>query len=251
MKEELLELTPKRFLCPYCGEWHEWNKIHALRYYNSSGNSARFKCSNTPSGYDAGDYRIFFEGGYCYYTTESRCGRAYLALEGKIEIASITESIDKHIVTFGVPFKPHDDVGSEPCAKCAIRHVCNVVNLADKGYFRVIEINLGFEFDYDELERRAIARCEASEMQERELKECENSVKSKEQSLQERKSALKIKEVEKRQHQEQHTKQQMQDWEIQKAVQQLNQDFCRFREMRERERQERENSVKIKEQSLY
>ena len=195
MEKELLNLTPKRFLCPYCGEWHEWDKTHELGYYDSSSYKAQFECSNAPSGCNAGDYRVFFQDGYCYYTTERQCRRARLDLEGKIAIASITESADKPIVTFKVPFKPYSDVGSGRCSDCISRHVCTVVNLADKGYSQDMEITFGFEFeqsDYDKLAKSAILA-----RKERELQERENAVKGKEQSLQERESALRAKELEK------------------------------------------------------
>lgn len=203
MKKELLNLTPKRFLCPYCGEWHEWNVTRELGYYTVF-HPPDLKCSKALNFFDSYGYKVFFKGDYCYYTTKRLCGMARLDLGGTIEIASITESEDKPIVTFKVPFKPYSDVGDPVyCLHCRLRHVC----ITDKGYSQDMEITFGFEFeksDYDRLAKSAILA-----RKENELKECENAVKGKEQSLQERESALRAKELEKQQHAEQPAKQEI------------------------------------------
>ena len=42
MERKLLNLIPKRYLCPYCGEWHEWSKSHSLGDYKFF--TAQFSC---------------------------------------------------------------------------------------------------------------------------------------------------------------------------------------------------------------
>lgn len=192
MEKELLNLKPKRVLCPYCGEWHEWDKIHELGYYDSCKCKARFWCPDVPSDCNEGDYRVFFKDGYCYYSTEQQCLIGGLNLEGKVAIASITESADNPIVTFKVPFKPHWKVGGFICSGCGTSHICNILNLADKGNSEDMEITFGFEFeqsDYDELAQSAIL-----ERKKRKLRELENAMRAKERELQERENVLKDKE---------------------------------------------------------
>lgn len=179
VEKKFLNLTPKRFLCPYCGEWHEWTEPHELGYYDSISYKTSLVCSNAPIGCNKGNYEIFFHNGYCYYTTERQCGRARLELDGRIAIDSIIESVGEPTVTFKVPFVPYSNVGSDCCSDCRSMHVCNVVNLADKGDTHNMEITLGFEFeqsDYDKLAKSAILA-----RKERELQERENALKGKEQ----------------------------------------------------------------------
>lgn len=187
MERRLLDLKPKRFLCPYCGEWHDWDKEKALGYYDSNSYKAIFVCSDTPVGCNKGNYRVFFEDGYCYYITAEKCIRAGLNLNGKIAIADITESIDEPIVTFKVPFKPYSSVGSERCKDCKEVDVCNVVKLADKGYYPNMEITLGFEFEQFEYEKYANAG--ALVRRNRELKERESALKSKEEEFESKQQA--------------------------------------------------------------
>ena len=89
MDQKLLNLIPKRFRCPYCGEWHPWDRIYELGCYDSKRQCAQFECANGTPGYDNGDYRIYFSDGYCYYSTSPICGKARQVITGKIPIDSI------------------------------------------------------------------------------------------------------------------------------------------------------------------
>ena len=189
MDQKLLSLTPRRFLCPYCGEWHEWNHAHELEYYDSRQYSAKLECSNAPRGCNKGDYRIYFSNGYCYYSTDPICRWANQSIEGKIPISSIIESTDKPSVTFKVPFTAKNDVGSYECSHCDYENECICVKLGDKGDNRHMTITFGFEFEQSDYEQFFLARKE-KELQEREqaidsreraLKELEDAVASKEQ----------------------------------------------------------------------
>ena len=78
MEKELLNLTPKRFLCPYCGEWHAYKKCE-LGYYDSSSNEAFFTCDKAWTRactlFNDAQYRIYFYGGYLYYAMAWMCKR--------------------------------------------------------------------------------------------------------------------------------------------------------------------------------
>ena len=156
MNPKLLKLKPKRYLCPYCGEWHEWELNYPLEVYDGEVYEASFICSNQPIGCNKGKYTIFFRDcndydfDYCFYSTEPLCKRANFELEGKIKIKAITESSDEPRVTFKVPFKPRKTVGTYECLDCDSRRVCNLVSLSDAGYDDHMEIPFGFEFDRDD-----------------------------------------------------------------------------------------------------
>ena len=204
MEKEFLNLTPKHFLCPYCGEWHEWTEPHELGYYDSSNCEAAFECSNAPSGCNKGDYRIYFYEGYLYYSTERMCGRANQAMNGRIPISSIVEDPDRPIVTFNVAFTSNSDVGRYECSDCRFKEQCNLVRLGDKGDNCHMTITFGFEFeqsDYNKFSKVAqLAR------QER-----ENALKGKEQSVQERESALRTRELEQQRQEEQSAQQEIKE----------------------------------------
>lgn len=182
MDRKLLILTPRRFLCPYCGKWHEWNRNHELGYYDSESYQAKFECSNAPSGCAKGNYRIFFYEGYCYYSTDCICRNADQSMEGAIPISSIIESTDKSTVTFEVPFTTRKDVGRYECSDCRYKDECICVKLGDEGDNRHMTITFGFEFeqsDYNQLKAAILAHKE-KKLQPA-LKEREDAVVSKEQ----------------------------------------------------------------------
>ena len=189
MERKLLELTPKRFLCPYCGEWHEWSERYELGYYDSPSYVAKFTCSNTPIGCNDGNYRIYFYNDYCYFSTDSICGRAQQSMEGKILISSIIESADKPIVTFEVEFTAANNVGTYECSSCSYGSVCNFVKLGDKGDKRHMTITFGFEFDKNDYDR--IAKSALLARKEKELEEREATLELKETELESREALLK------------------------------------------------------------
>jgi len=196
----LLGLTPKRFLCPYCGKWHEWewnqsyewSKSLNLGYYNSNQRIVWLKCPNASNDYYPGNYGIFFKDRYCYYIIKNQCVKASLDFEGKIEISSITESSDKPIVTFKVPFTPNRPVGSEVCSDCSTRHKCHLVLLDTNNYNDYKQITFGFEFEESEYNKYANVAILAHK--EKKLQECKQAINSKEHALREHKDAVVSKE---------------------------------------------------------
>ena len=221
MEKGLLGLTPTRFLCPYCGEWHDWNSYHKLGHYDLK---TIFNCPNIPSNSYRGCYIIYSYGDSLNYSTLKICERAKQVMSGEIPIDCIIEHSDKPIVTFSVPFTADSPVGSTICRTCEYVDHCNCVKLGDEGNNLDMTITFGFEFeqsDYEKFAKAGKLMCKARELQEREhalksneqsLQERENALKDKEQSLQERESALRTGELEQQQRQaEQSTQQEIKE----------------------------------------
>lgn len=188
MDERFLKLSPIRYLCPYCGEWHEWEQFHELGFYNSSSYKAKFECCNSPTGCNSVDYSVYFESGMCYYSTERMCRRADQSMSGSIPISSIMERSDEPIVIFDVEFTSNSDVGRCECCDCGYRNKCNCVKLGDKGDHRHMKIPFGFMFeqsDYDKIYKEKYLAKKEQELQER-----ENALRSKEEELQARENAI-------------------------------------------------------------
>lgn len=192
MDPKFLSFTPKRFRCPYCGEWHNWNEEHELGYYDTEICEAQLQCSNVPYGCNKGDYRIYFWNGYCYYSTDSMCGRAAQSIKGKIPISSIIESTDKPTVTWEVAFTSKNDVGSYECSDCRYKDECICVKLGDEGDNRHMIITFGFEFEQSDYNK--FAQVAALARKEKELQEREQAIDSKERALKEREDAVTSKE---------------------------------------------------------
>lgn len=150
MDQKLLDLTPKRYLCPYCGEWHDWKLSHKLGYYDSPAYKAELGCENQLSSCRHREMQVFFSEGYCYYKTIPTCYRAMFDIDSKILIEDILESSEEPRVTFVANFVADSDVGRINCSDCDSRNVCLICKLGEES--RSMHITFGFEFeqsDYD------------------------------------------------------------------------------------------------------
>ncbi len=169
MDEELLTITPKRFLCPHCGEWHTWlpdglSLPFQLGEFNSRGEAARLKCIK--SSKNMCDIYFDFTLERCYYNIELH-DKIYYNVYGSVKIADIEEGLEEPRATFKV-------------------------NLSKFLQFEGGEITLGFEFDlsdYKSVSDKFNLACE-----ERELNEFEEVLKNREKSLNSLKKELQEKE---------------------------------------------------------
>lgn len=189
MNEKLLKLTPQRYLCPYCGEWHEWEG-NSLDWYDTPSYTAEFSCPSCPGRRSIGKYAIYILDGYCNYEVESVCSSSQ-SIKGKIPISSIQESLEYPIVTFNVNFTAERDIGRSrysDCSGCTFSGYCNSQKLGEQGDGRNIEITLGFEFKQSDYVKFATISILARK--ERELKKRETNLQKKEQSLQKREMDL-------------------------------------------------------------
>ena len=193
MLRELLKLKPRRYCCPFCGEWHGWQLSHELGYYNSACNKAELTCKREI--YDSYSNRkmfIYFYDDYCYYETIPTCTRGYLEIKDKIPIEDIVESSKRHSVTFTVPFITKYNVGKDKCEICDGRDTCLMCKLEDEKGSQCMHITFGFEFDKSDYNGSAILKAKIAtlnakiatfERQEKELQERERVIESKELAL--------------------------------------------------------------------
>ena len=164
MKLKILELIPKSFLCPYCGEWHSWSFPHELGYYDSKKNPAILVCPYYQYGYAGvpvskmtqNKMLVFFDDNGLHVSTVSSCTRGYFNISTTISINDIVESSDEPRVTFSVPYTPSNEKGRIECFGCfGIHQQCLIYELDES---RQKQITSGFCFwqsDYDEFVKSA------------------------------------------------------------------------------------------------
>ena len=192
MNQKLLDLVPKRYLCPFCGEWHDWGLSNELGYYDSPSYKAELGCERQLSGCRHREMHIYFSDVYCYYRTIPTCSRGHLDIDNKIPIEDIVESSKEPRVTFAVPFTAYSDVGRSECSDCDSRDICLMCKLGDENNSRHMHITFGFEFeqsDYEKFSKAAFFARKKKELQER-----EQAINRKERTLKEREDAVGSKE---------------------------------------------------------
>ena len=167
MNPKLLKLKPKRYLCPYCGEWHEWELSNPLEDYDGeeweiydswegeyvvSTGVADLRCPNDLEDYDDRHIYFRFKEGKCYFKTFSECD-SKKEIDSRILINDIVESDKKPRVIFHVPFTSETEVNNMSCEDCGSKDVCIVCKLGEKNDGYHMEIPFGFEFDKDDYMR--------------------------------------------------------------------------------------------------
>lgn len=149
MNKAFLRLVPKRYLCPYCGEWHENQEDLSLDYYDAPFGCADWKCPTAEKYLEGGSYSFHFDYDDFWYATEPLC--RVRGLDGKVPISDFSESEDKPIVTVDVEFKSDRDISIYTCTTNC-REFCNYFKSV-KSDKRSMTITLGFEFDKEDYER--------------------------------------------------------------------------------------------------
>lgn len=192
MNQKLLDLIPKRYLCPFCGEWHDWGLPYELGYYDSSSYKAELGCERQIVGCKNREMHIYFSDGYCYYRTIPTCSIGNLNINSKIPIEDIVESFKEPRVTFAVPFTANSDVGRRECSDCDGRHVCLMYKLGNENNSRYMHIRFGFEFEQSDYEK--FSKAAFLVRKEKELQEREQDINRKERALKEREDAVGSKE---------------------------------------------------------
>lgn len=139
MKEDLLDLVPKRYLCPFCGEWHYMRRALELSSFDSEEEEETLYCESERYYRNNNEMKIYFADGKCHYRTLHDCKNYDLKLQGSIPISDILESSDKPQVTFSVPF-----TAKKFCSAC---QMCKLSEIGDGCQ---MDIKFGFEFGQSE-----------------------------------------------------------------------------------------------------
>lgn len=149
MNPKLLKLVPKRYYCPFCGNWHEWDrKKGELAQYDSNFNLMWCYCKKIPKNAQCNiKTGFFFTNSKIFYFTETMCNR----VKGYYPISSIEESMNCPQVRFTVDFTAQSRGELlDMCVKCGFINECNFRILGYTGDGPHMKITFGFEFDPDE-----------------------------------------------------------------------------------------------------
>lgn len=183
MDKGLLNLTPTQYLCPYCGEWHNWYLPNKLGYYDVL-DPAVLECDRQLPLCRYRETHIYFSNGYCYYKTVPTCSPGNLDINSQIPIEDIVESSEEPRVTFAVSFTTDGDVGKKgDCQDCCSRNICLMCKLGDENNSRHMHITFGFEFEQSDYEK--FSKAFFLKRKERELQERKDVLSQKELELQE------------------------------------------------------------------
>lgn len=153
MNEKFLGLTPERYLCPYCGQWHDWPKdtypFYLGCYDIKWKDNVKLTCTQAGPFDLRGYYKFYIMNGSLYYEIQDLCRRYRTELEGRIAISDIVESCEGPFITFECPVQISSPIGPKHCAECKEKCVCATYQQAVETGSQDTKIRFGFKFDED------------------------------------------------------------------------------------------------------
>ena len=192
MNERLLQLRPKWYLCPYCGQWHEWKDSEKLAYYDGSNDVAVLPCINFKKDM-WGNERVLncsFNEENCWFLLDA-CDSDWI-----VDIPNIQEEPEKARITLTVNLDIEYVTDTRRCQECR-KNGCIILKLAkERGDNEEIPIQLGFEFDPEEYAqcseegRKYKERQEATKLRGQEKQRRESAVEERKKAVQKHETAV-------------------------------------------------------------
>ena len=153
MNPKLLDLVPKRYLCPACGSWHFWCHL-STSLNNCSKNPVCLSNSLAiPSACSARNLKVSVSENDFILKTDMLCKYSDIKLDAHIPIDSVQEDSNNSRILFSIKHHLHkeNEISYKECDGCDFTGKCNILRLHSKNPNRnYIEIPLGFEFDKSE-----------------------------------------------------------------------------------------------------
>lgn len=135
---KILRLTPKRFFCPLCGDWHKWEG-NTLQSYNE----------DNPYEYDCDDVHLIFwcDEDYCINIHSSKlCDKIDSFINAEIFFEDIECDAKEHVIKFSTCIYTDEIVCSDECDCC---DRCNLPSIGDKRCDDENEFKLELEFKFE------------------------------------------------------------------------------------------------------
>ena len=214
--KRILRLTPKRILCPLCGEWHDWEgkTLQSYDYYNSY----KYECNDETVS-------IWVDGDHIRIYSDSPCNK--LNSEINVDADLLDMEYDGTDPVIKIPFSLEADeiICESECEDCEYCDCCNFATIGDNRDDDEDEYNFELEFKFEFASRYFNKYSEAAREEKlRQQREAEEAKRQEELARQHEAEEAKRQEELARQHEAEETKRQ--------------EDIARQREAEEAQRQE-------------
>ena len=138
--KRILLLTPKRILCPLCGEWHDWEgkTLQSYDYYNSY----KYECNDETVS-------IWVDGDHICIYADSPCDK--LNSEINVDADLLDMEYDGTDPVIKIPFSLEADeiICKSECEGCEYCDCCNFATIGDNRDDDEDEYNFELEFKFE------------------------------------------------------------------------------------------------------
>ena len=139
--KRILLLTPKRILCPLCGEWHDWEG-KTLQSYDEYYNSYKYKCNDETVS-------IWVDGDHIRIYADSPCDKLNSEINVYADLLDMEYDGTDPVIKIPFILEADEIICKSECEDCEYCDCCNFATIGDNRDDDEDEYNFELEFKFE------------------------------------------------------------------------------------------------------
>ena len=138
--KRILRLTPKRILCPLCGEWHDWEgkTLQSYDYYNSY----KYECNDETVS-------IWVDGDHICIYADSPCDKLNSEINVDADLRDMEYDGTDPVIKIPFSLEADEIICESECEDCEYCDCCNFATIGDNRDDDEDEYNFELEFKFE------------------------------------------------------------------------------------------------------
>ena len=138
--KRILQLTPKRILCPLCGEWHDWEG-KTLQSYDEA-NSYEYECNDVTVS-------IWVDEDHIHIYADSPCDKLNSEIDVDADLRDMEYDGTDPVIKIPFSLEANEIICESECEDCKYCDCCNFATIGDNRDDDEDEYNFELEFKFE------------------------------------------------------------------------------------------------------
>ena len=138
--KRILQLTPKRILCPLCGEWHDWEG-KTLQSYDEA-NSYEYECNDVTVS-------IWVDEDHIHIYADSPCDKLNSEIDVDADLRDMEYDGTDPVIKIPFSLEADEIICESECEDCEYCDCCNFATIGDNRDDDEDEYNFELEFKFE------------------------------------------------------------------------------------------------------
>ena len=138
--KRILQLTPKRILCPLCGEWHDWEG-KTLQSYDEA-NSYKYECNDVTVS-------IWVDEDHIHIYADSPCDKLNSEIDVDADLRDMEYDGTDPVIKIPFSLEADEIICESECEDCEYCDCCNFATIGDNRDDDEDEYNFELEFKFE------------------------------------------------------------------------------------------------------
>lgn len=138
--KRILQLTPKRILCPLCGEWHDWEG-KTLQSYDEA-NSYEYECNDVTVS-------IWVDEDHIHIYADSPCDKLNSEIDVDADLRDMEYDGTDPVIKIPFSLEADEIICESECEDCEYCDCCNFATIGDNRDDNEDEYNFELEFKFE------------------------------------------------------------------------------------------------------